>query len=235
MQTLSTKAITDDFIALIFPEYCKVCRQTLHRGEKHICTPCLFTLPKNTAAMFTDAAAEMKFRGKIKVKHVFTYLQYKKNNPTQKLLYNVKYKNDQTLGHLMGYWFGTELRAYRFHQAFDLVIPVPLHPKKKKKRGYNQSAVIAAGLAEALQTPMADEKVLVKTRDTESQTRKSRYNRWLNAENQYQVAQPQHVNDKSVLLVDDTLTTGSTLEAAGNELLHAGVRELNLAALANAT
>jgi ComF family protein len=148
----------------------------------------------------------------------------------QNLLHELKYRNRPELGRLLGRVYGGELSAAGFGTSFDIIIPVPLHPKKKKRRGYNQSDEFGKGLSEALNVFCSDE-ILQRVEMTSTQTRKSRLGRWENVKDIFQIKDTGAVAAKRVLLVDDVVTTGATLEGAGNEILKY-CKELSVACIA---
>ncbi len=148
-------------------------------------------------------------------------------------LHKLKYKGAHELGQHLGQRYGSLLSDHHYAGEFDLVVPVPLHPYKLRRRGYNQAESFARGLAEALQLPH-NGKALYRTMDTATQTRKNRLDRWENVEQVFQVPKPEAVKDKRILLVDDVMTTGATLEACAVVLLAAGAKEVSVATIAAA-
>ncbi|PRY14991.1 ComF family protein [Pontibacter ummariensis] len=228
----------EDLLSLLFPESCYACDGALVRGEKCICTSCNAKLP------YTDfhvhGATELnplqrRFWGKVPVRFAFSYFYFVPKGRVQRLLHKLKYKGVQELGEHLGQRYGSLLSNYQYAQHFDLLVPVPLHKYKLRRRGYNQSDVFAKGLAEALQLPWSSN-VLVRKVASSSQTRKSRLERWQNVEEVFQVRQAQTaaVQDKRILLVDDVLTTGATLEACAVVLLAAGAAEVSIVTIAAA-
>ena len=146
-------------------------------------------------------------------------------------MHSLKYKGNTEVGENLGKLLGHRLQKSSLYSKIDLIIPVPLHPKKEKKRGYNQSECIANGLAEVLQTPV-DTNCLTRIKATDSQTKKGRYTRYENMEEVFSLVQPSAIADKHVLLVDDVITTGATLEACANALLKKGASQISIAAIA---
>jgi ComF family protein len=230
------KNILSDFTALIFPEFCYACDGPLARGEALICTHCRLKLPYTQLHMSDSAnygLLEKRFYGKVPVKHALAYLYFNKSGRVQRLLHALKYRGVQAVGETLGTWYGRELADAGYKQAFEVVLPVPLHPRKLRQRGYNQATAFGQGLAAALQLPWAD-KVLQRTQYTSSQTRKSRHERWLNVEQVFRVTDKAAIKDKKILLVDDVITTGATLEACAITLLLAGCREVSICTIAAA-
>ncbi|MGR3811279.1 ComF family protein [Jiulongibacter sp. NS-SX5] len=201
--------------------------------ESHICISCQLHLPKFKTEYFENEFLAKKFWGKIDIKNTYSFLQFSKNGPVQNILHNLKYRNKPDLAVFMGRWFGDDLKLKGLDEEIDLILGVPLHPVKKKRRGYNQADCFAEGLSEKLGVPHETE-LLVRNQFTETQTNKSRFRRFENMEGVFGVKNPEDVNGKRVALVDDVLTTGATLEVAGAELLKAGCTELTILTIAAA-
>ncbi len=218
---------------LFFPRICAACENTLTPYENHICVSCHIHLPKFTPDDITKEILSKKFWGKIPVKNTYSFLQFTKNGPVQRILHQLKYRNKTELAVYLGKWFGNELKTNDFDKEIDLIIGVPLHPVKKKRRGYNQADCFAKGLSESLQVPY-NEEALIRVSFTETQTNKSRFKRFRNMEGVFEVEKPDLIKNKRIALVDDVLTTGATLEVAGLELLKAGCQELSILTIAAA-
>jgi ComF family protein len=159
----------------------------------------------------------------------FSY--YNKGSRIRKLIHNLKYKGIRELGYELGRIYGLSLDSSGFMDDIDLIIPVPLHPEKKQIRGYNQSEIISFGIADAVHLPV-DVNSLVRTIVSATQTKRSRYERWTNVEGIFEVIDPQAIMRKHVLLVDDVITTGSTIESCVNELLKTEGVKVSVVALA---
>ncbi|HEY8401573.1 MAG TPA: phosphoribosyltransferase family protein [Cytophagaceae bacterium] len=160
-----------------------------------------------------------------------SYLRFIKGGKVQKIIYKIKYEGRKEGAYQLGKWYGWELTKHSFRQQFDLILPVPLHKKKLRKRGFNQSDWFASGLSEVLGVEWSAS-ILAKVDDRSSQTNKSRWKRWINAQELYVVVKPEAVRNKRILLVDDVVTTGSTLEACSLELFKAGAAEVSIATIA---
>lgn len=230
---IEVKALFDDFISLIFPNVCYVCNGAMAKGEIYICTKCMYELPKMVDQQLQGNPLERRFYGKVPVKHVVSYLKFIKNGSVSELLYKLKYEGFSDIGEVMGKWFGRELKDMAFEKEYDLIVPVPLHESKIQKRGYNQSDFIAKGISEVIGIPY-DGKILKRVLRNESQTNKGRMDRWKNVENIFQVTDSDKIYDKRILLIDDVLTTGSTLESCAQSLLADKCREVGIATLAAA-
>ncbi|WP_303309686.1 ComF family protein [Hymenobacter sp. BT730] len=228
-------AIWHDFVSLVFPRVCLACADSLARGEEHICTSCRTELPYTDYHLLPADANPLarRFWGKVPVRYAFSYLRFLQHGRVQHLLHQLKYQGQQEVGLVLGRWYGYELAEKGFTQEFDLIIPVPLHPRKLAKRGYNQADCFAEGLAQGLQVPWLPN-VLRRTEHTSSQTRKNRVERWENVASVFEVPNPAALSGLHVLLVDDVLTTGATLEACAVMLLAAGCREVSIATIATA-
>lgn len=218
---------------LFFPRLCSACYQTLQVYEKHICVSCHLTLPKVDFKDTHQNKLDKKFWGKLKVKNTYSFLQFIKNGSVQNVLHDLKYKNKPDLAEFMGKWFGEQLLSDQFENEIDLILAVPLHPVKLKRRGYNQAACIAEGLSSKLGVPY-DSTAIIRNRFTETQTNKSRFKRFSNMDGVFEITDPEKVNGKRIALVDDVLTTGATLEIAGTEILKAGCTELSILTIAAA-
>ncbi|MDQ3392848.1 MAG: ComF family protein [Bacteroidota bacterium] len=225
--------IFQDFLSLIFPNTCFVCSDALAKGEEYICTPCRYNLPKTNYHKLANNHLQQRFFGIIDIKQVYSYLHFIKNGSVSQLLYKLKYGNVPELGEVLGKWFGKDLLEEGVAKEYDMVLPVPLHPSKLRKRGYNQSDQIAQGLAYSLELPFYTTSI-IRSQKSESQTKKGRFDRWKNVENVFQVKEEDTVAGKRILLVDDVLTTGATLEACAKAVYTAGCKEVGIATLAAA-
>lgn len=224
--------ILSDFVALFFPRYCRGCQDALVSGEELICTKCLLELPRSYYHLEKENPFYNKFRGRIPVKYVMTLFKFVKGSRVQHLLHALKYKNQPELGTSLGRMYGHDLLNAGFKDQFELIIPVPLHQARKRTRGYNQSEEFGKGLSEVLNIPCSD-RFMKRVTKTDSQTRKSRLNRWQNVSEVFQVTVEKEIEAKRILLVDDVVTTGATLEACGQALINAGCNELSIACIAS--
>jgi ComF family protein len=210
------KEILDDFVALFFPNYCHVCYGPTVTGETKICTHCLLQLPLTTH--FKDQSNPLfeKLSVRVKIKHAMALLHFNKRGKAQRILHVLKYKNQPEIGVLLGKFCGTKLGEADLQTEFDCILAIPLHPKKLKHRGYNQSAKLAEGISEKLNIPFYN--VLSRIKATETQTRKSKLARWLNIEDVFLLENKELIAGKRVLLVDDVITTGATIEACAQAI-----------------
>ncbi|HRI79846.1 MAG TPA: phosphoribosyltransferase family protein [Cyclobacteriaceae bacterium] len=205
----------------------------LIKGEDILCTSCLSDLPKTNYHRAQDNPVKNKFSGRLLVKHGWAFLKFRKSGMVQHLLHQLKYNNHPEVGIRLGQTFGLELMNSGFKNEFDLIIPVPLHASRKRQRGYNQSAQFAAGLSEVLQIPW-DESISIRTQSRVTQTKKSKAERWENVKDVFALGDNNSIREKKILLVDDVITTGATLEACGQHILSSGCSELSIACIAEA-
>lgn len=222
----------NDFVSLLFPNCCILSNEPLARGEQYISTACANVLPKYDLHS-SNENLEKKFSGLVNVKHVLAYYKFSKKSGVQKILHHIKYKNLPEVGELAGRWFGYAMIEAGYQNVFDVLLPIPLHKAKKNKRGYNQSDYIAKGMAEALQTNWSGE-ILQRIVNTKTQTKKGRAERFSNIENIYAIKDSEWLVGKKILIVDDMITTGATVEQAARLLLNMGCKEVSIAALAAA-
>lgn len=219
----------NDLLNLFYPNPCLLCQNSLQKDEELICTTCRLQLPE-TSQHRGDAlvSGQVKFAGKVPVDFVYAYLYFTKKGKTQRLIHALKYRGHKEVGSLLGRWYGHQLKTdTQLHERIDLIVGVPLHPAKLRQRGYNQSDWIAQGLSEALEIPWSD-RILVRNQYTISQTGKDRIERWQNVSQVFQVNEPDLVANKRILLVDDVLTTGATLEACTAALLASNSRSVGI-------
>lgn len=222
----------ESFAELFFPHLCITCTRKLFSNENFICLHCLHDLPKTEFHNFPENKVAQLFWGRTNVELATSWLYFKKGSHYQKLIHYLKYKGIKELGAEMGYLFGGDLKKSVFAEV-EIIMPVPLHKKKEKQRGYNQSEWIAKGMSEAMQKEISTGN-LIRARFTQTQTRKTRFERWQNVEGIFEALYPEKIDGKHILLVDDVVTTGSTLEAAVYTLLNSGAGKVSIATLAMA-
>ena len=226
-------ALAADFIGLIFPRLCLACREPLVRGEQHLCTGCRAELPYTDFHLLPPGQNPLgrRFWGKLPIRHALSYLRFVRHGRVQHILHELKYQGQRDVGTVLGRLYGAELHAAGLAADFDLIVPVPLHPRKLAKRGYNQAAAFATGLADGLKVPTHNT-ALRRTANTQTQTQKNRAQRWENVATVFEVETPMAIVGRRILVVDDVLTTGATLEACGTALLAAGATEVSIATIA---
>jgi ComF family protein len=207
----------NDFISLIFPEVCASCGNSLYKNEETICTWCVYHLPKTNFHLYNDNPIAKIFWGRINIHSAGAFYGFNKGGKVQHLIHQLKYKGRKEIGYTLGKLYGPDLKKAESFSTVNTVIPVPLHPKKIKKRGYNQSEAFASGLADSMAAE-PDFSTLYRAKESESQTRKTRFNRWENVETIFRLSDAEKLSGKHILLVDDVVTTGATLEACAQTL-----------------
>lgn len=206
-----------DLANLLFPEFCVTCDDLLVFSERILCTRCLYEMPRTRFVSLEDNPVSRLFWGRVEIQSAYSLFQYNRGSRYQNLVHDLKYRDRPVIGLEMGRLMGAELMLGG-KPGFELLVPVPLHKRKKRKRGYNQCDPVCMGLSEKLNIPFLPD-ALVKESRTGSQTDKSRILRWVNVEGGYRVQKAAPLEGKHILLVDDVVTTGSTLEACAAELL----------------
>lgn len=218
---------------IIYPRSCEACGESLLGGENLICVKCLIDLPRTNSHIIEKESISNKFWGKIPVSNTISYLKFSKKGKVQKLLHELKYRNKPEVGKFLGQLYGTDLKAIKFEKNIDLIIGVPLHPTKLIQRGYNQADCIAEGLSVALDIPF-DTAVVKRITHTSSQTKKSRFERFQNVKNIFDVIDVEKIKDKRIAIIDDVLTTGSTIESLAATLLNEGCKDISVITIATA-
>lgn len=223
----------NDLLELFFPSLCVTCGNRLMSQEKFVCLDCWLDLPATNFHLETDNKVAQLFWGRVKVEHATAWFHFRKGSNYQQLIHFIKYKGLKELGLECGKRMGDNLREAEGFRTVDLIVPVPLHPKKLRKRGYNQSAWIARGMSESMQKPVETNNLFRKVHSP-TQTKKTRLERWQNVEGIFDVREPESFAGKHILLVDDVATTGATLEACAVTLLNCGNTKVSAATLAYA-
>lgn len=223
----------DDFISLLFPRLCYACGNHLLRNEKLICTECYVVIPRTNYHMGDNNPVAQLFWGRCVIEKAAAFSYYNKGSRIRKLIHNLKYKGVKEIGYELGRIYGLSLKSSGFTSDIDLIIPVPLHPSKKRIRGFNQSDLICQGLSDVTGLTV-DTTSLIRTVVSATQTKRSRYERWTNVEGIFHVSDPEMIRGLHILLVDDVITTGSTIESCANELLKSEGVKVSVVALAYA-
>jgi ComF family protein len=221
------KAIID----LFFPKVCYACHEVLNDHEQDICTDCRNNLPVTNFHFHKDNNVSKVFYARVKVEYGTALFRFEKKGLVQQLIHNLKYKGQESIGVFLGDWLGGELKTVKEYSEIDIVIPVPLHKNKLKKRGYNQVAQFAEHIASALNVKYIDN-VLLKVTNTDSQVLKSRFARWTSNEELFTLQNKSTIANKHILLVDDLITTGATMEACINVLNQAENIKISVACMA---
>ena len=221
----------NDFLELFFPSLCVTCGNRLEGNDINLCFECWQDLPVTNFHFNRENKVAQLFWGRVKIENTSSYFSYKKGSRYQKLIHSIKYKGMKELGFEIGQRYGFVLKESENFQSLGLIIPVPLHPKKLKLRGYNQSEWIGKGISESMEVPFSADNLYRKT-FTSTQTRKNRFERWQNVDGIFGVKMPEEYIGKHILLIDDVVTTGSTIEACAFQLLKIDGVKVSVATLA---
>jgi ComF family protein len=217
---------------LFFPHNCVGCGSDVIDKDSFLCLQCIHDLPYTNFAMHGNNPVEKKFWGRIAVTSAMSEFYFSKGSIVQNLIHEFKYKGNKIVGHYLGNLIGKSLlNSNRFH--IDAIIPIPLFEKKEKKRGFNQAEILCKGISEIMNVPIIKKNV-IRTVPTKTQTRKGRLERWQNVEKTFSVSDTQNLQGKHILLVDDVITTGATLEACASEILKIENVRISIATLAMA-
>ncbi|MBR9774161.1 MAG: ComF family protein [Cytophagales bacterium] len=220
-----------DFLSLVFPETCCLCNRSLFPFENELCKICIAALPvTNYHLISEDNDLKTKLLGLAPVVKVMAYLRFSKKGLSQNLLHQIKYKNKPALARLVGLQYGYLLKEAGFDDNWTEIVPVPLHRRKREIRGYNQSEQFGHGIAEAL--GIKCKRLLLRNQATETQTNKSRIDRWKNVSEVFEALNGDDIRGKRILLVDDVLTTGATLASCAHALFKYQPEQIDLAVLA---
>lgn len=217
-------------VHLFFPHYCAVCGNRLHEGEEALCLHCNIDLPRTNLHLVRDNQVEKMFFGKIPIERATAFYYYRAGNPYDQIVRKLKYHGRKDLAVSMGKMMAEELLLAGFFNGIDYLIPVPLHPKRQRQRGYNQSERLAFGISQVTGIPMMAD-AIVRTRHTETQTQKSAQERYENMKEVFRLnREPSLFEGKHVLIVDDVLTTSATTTACADAM--AGIDGLRISVLA---
>lgn len=203
---------------LFFPRLCYACEETVLTGTSQICISCLHQIPRTDLFLHNDPMIEKRFWGRVNFERASSFLYFESQGLVQNLIHQFKYKKRKDLAIFLGEWAASELIPTGFFTGIKGIIPIPIHRKKRKKRGYNQSDLIAEGLSKITEIPWYQQAVC-KEIHTETQTRKARFHRWKNVQTSFCLHQNHPLKGEHYLLVDDVMTTGATAEACARELL----------------
>ena len=225
------KSALRSLLDLAYPRLCLACGRDTIPEQEILCLPCTYQLPKTSQHLYPENQFTDRFWGRLDLKAGAAFLYFSKFGRTQQLLHQLKYRGQWQVGQKLGQAYGKLLKEAPLFTGLDLILPVPLHSRRLKKRGYNQSDHFAQGLSESMGVPWTS-KLIVREQATVSQTHKTRMERFRNVQHAFVIPRPKALRGKQVLLVDDVLTTGATLEAAGLKLMEAGIASLSMCCLA---
>ncbi len=224
-------SLLSDVLSVFLPRTCAACGYPLKDWEECLCLKCMAGIPLTRFHLNPDNPLAEVFWGRVRIEQAVAWFYFRKGSAYQEVLHNLKYNDRPAIGIFLGKQLGYELKNSPVFRKPDRIIPVPLHRKKLRKRGYNQSERISQGLAFSLGVPVST-KALVRTSQTDTQTRKSRYDRYLNVSGKFAVRDPGSIAGSHILLVDDVVTTGATLEACAEVLLSVPGVKVSLATVA---
>lgn len=231
--TFLVKDWLSSFLSLLFPRCCVVCGSPLAKGEECICAMCNMNLPRTDYHLQKDNPVEQLFWGKVPLERATSFFFYRKGSDFRQILHQLKYGGRKEIGAIMGRYMASELLASGFFEGVDVIIPVPLHKRKQRIRGYNQSEWIARGVAAVTGIPINDESV-VRRKNTDTQTRKSAFERWENVDGIFELNHSESLVGKHILLIDDVLTTGATTVACISSLMEIEGMRISVLTLAMA-
>ena len=209
---MKLKSLFNNFISIFYPKLCVVCKNPLMENEDFFCMHCLLQLPKTNHHIHSSNAASERLLGKASVKRASAYLFYHKGGIAQKVISEIKYQGNQPLGQWIGTYLAKDMLSSDFFDGIDYIVPVPLHRKKRKIRGFNQAEEIGKGVSLVTSIPMDNENLYRKHANS-SQTKKGVFERWQNSQEIFDLIDNKIFSGKHILIIDDVLTTGATVEA----------------------
>ena len=210
------KEIKDSFLHLLFPHLCAGCGTDILKEETVLCMRCIDAMPETNFEIHPNNPVEKTFWGRLPLVGATAQFYFTKESLMQQLMHQFKYKRNKDLGLQLARIMGEQVkRSGRFE--VDALVPLPLFPAKEKRRGYNQASILCEGMAKAMNIPVLD-KVITRPQHTETQTKRGRIERWKNMEGKFSLPNQRAIRNKHLLLVDDVITTGATIEACANLL-----------------
>lgn len=224
----------ESVLHLLYPKVCAGCGADVPGADQLICLSCISELPVTNFHRYAHNPVEKIFLGRLPVEAAAAFVYFSKMSVIQRLLHELKYRGNTEIGLYFGRMMGDALLSSNRFGAIDGLIPLPLHRKKQLVRGYNQATLICQGMAETMQVPVLEE-IVIRKKQTATQTKKNRMERWDNTEGRFELTASARVGGKHLLLVDDVITTGATLEACGREILKQPQVKLSIASLAYTT
>ena len=226
---ITLKEIKDAVLHLLFPHVCAGCGSDILHEESVLCMKCIDAMPETNFELHPNNPVEKTFWGRLPLTGATAQFYFTKESLMQHLMHQFKYQGNKELGMQLGKIMGEQIKKSARFEA-DALVPLPLFAAKEKRRGYNQAAILCEGMAEAMNLTVLD-KIISRPRHTETQTKKGRIERWKNMEGKFILSDADAIKNMHLLLVDDVVTTGATLEACGNELLKAENVRLSIATL----
>lgn len=230
---VSYQELRKSILHILFPHVCDGCGSDVIDEASNLCMNCIAGMPETNFHLHSNNPVEKIFWGRLPVASATAQYYFVKESLMQHLMHQLKYKGNKELGRQLGRLMGYDLQKTNRFKNIDYLVPLPLFASKERRRGYNQATILCEGIAEVTNTRIAAD-VIVRTQHTETQTKKGRIERWQNMEGKFHLVDEQKIREKNILLVDDVITTGATLEACGRELMQASPR-LNIATLCYAS
>ena len=223
-------SLCEDLLGLFYPRVCAGCDSHLRKNEENLCLICLHDLPLTYFWDYDVTPVEKLFWGRLPITSACSYLHFEQESKTQSLMHRLKYDGRTGIGKELGLAFGHKLKDKGWFSDIDMIIPIPLHRTRELRRGYNQSLFIAEGIGQVYNVQVRSD-ILKRVVASNSQTNKSRFDRSENVKSIFQ-ANSTNLKGKNVLLVDDVVTTGATMIAAGSQLFNSGANKIHVATLA---
>lgn len=216
---------------MLFPNLCICCDGYISHQENQVCDLCMYTLPKYEENEFKDNSLARKFWGRVSLENVAAQYKLTGSSAVKSIIHQIKYRGNTDLGIAMGEVLGATLMKSTLFTDVNLLLPVPLHPKKERLRGYNQCDLLLTGLGAVMNIPIVKNK-LIRKKHNSTQTKKNRYERYINSKEVFYITDIEALQNKHVLIVDDVITTGATIEACASVLLDVDGLKLSVATLA---
>jgi ComF family protein len=223
------KEIKDSLLNVLFPHICDGCGTDIIDEKSNLCIQCIAGMPETNFHLHANNPIEKIFWGRLPVIHATAQYYFIKESLIQRLMHQLKYRGNKELGKQLGRLMGYDLQQSERFNKIEFLVPLPLFPSKEKKRGYNQATILCEGISEVTGIEIAKD-IIIRTQHTDTQTKKGRIERWKNMEGKFELVNPEKIRNKSILLVDDVITTGATLEACGQELAQTSAK-VNIATL----
>ncbi len=230
---MNSKWVLEELTHYFYPNCCVICKTKLLHSEQGVCLQCLHKLPKTNNFKESNNISEVLLAGRFPFERIASFAFFTKEGLLQALIHELKYNHKPFIGNFIGSIFGADLLGSEFLESIDVIVPVPLHPKKKIVRGYNQAEAFAEGLSKSSSIPVSVNE-LIRVINNPTQTKRTKTQRWDNVKGIFEVTGAQVFQNKHVLLVDDVITTGSTLEACANALLECKNVKISIATIGEA-
>lgn len=215
---MQMKTIFRDFLELFFPSLCICCKARLVDQEIFLCIDCLGSLPTTSHLKTETNHLEKLFHGRLKLESAASFGYFSKGGKFQKIIHEIKYRYNQELAIYIGKLCGEKLKNSHFIKDIDYIVPIPLHPIRLKKRGYNQSLLLAQGITQRTNIPIIENN-LIRLINNDSQTTKSKIQRWSNIDQIFSINDNSLFENKHILIIDDVITTGATIEVCAKKIL----------------